>query len=72
MAQEVEIGRLLIPSPRIDNPNRKVWQIEYKAGELPPHFIYIDEADWTAEEEKKRITADIKKRLEKKREIISI
>lgn len=65
MAQEVIVKRTLVPTPTVDNPDRKVYQIEYRAGELPPHFIYIEEKDYTKEAEAAAIKADIKKHLER-------
>jgi hypothetical protein len=67
MTQEVEISRELLPAPTPDNPNRQVYQIQYKVGSLPPHFIYIDKAEWTEGVEKNRIKEDLKKVMEHKR-----
>ena len=72
MPQEVRVKRTLLPTPTIDDPNRKIYQIEYQAGELPPHFIYINEKDWTKEKEAALIKADMKKRIEAVTETISI
>lgn len=72
MPQEVRVKRTLLPAPTIDDHERKVYQIEYRAGELPPHFLYITEREWTKEKEAELIKKDIKKRLETTEEIISI
>jgi hypothetical protein len=72
MAQEVKVKRTLLPTPTIDDPERKIYQIEYQAGELPPHFVYITEKEWTKEKEAAAIKADIKKRVEAPSETISI
>ena len=72
MPQEVRVKRTLLTVPTIDEPERKVFQVEYRAGELPPHFIYIPEKEWTKEKEAELIKADIKKRLETTEETISI
>jgi len=72
MPQEVRVRRTTLPTPTIDDPERKIIQIEYRAGELPPHFIYIPEKEWTKEKEAAAIKADMKKRLETTEETISI
>ena len=72
MSQEVRITRILLATPAIDDPERKVYQIQYQAGELPPHFIYIPEKEWTKEKEVGLIKADMKKRIEATTETISI
>lgn len=72
MPLNIRINRVLLPSPTIDKPERKVYQIEYAAGELPPHFIYIEEKEWTKEKELKAIKADIEKRMGRAPEIVSI
>ena len=59
---QVTIKRTDLPAPTIDDPGRKVIQISYRQGELPPRFIYINKADWTEELETKQIKADIKTR----------
>jgi len=64
MAQEVSVKRTKLPAPTLDDPERMILQVQYQAGELPPHFIYIPEKDWTPELEKAKIKEDIKKRLE--------
>lgn len=72
MTQEVRVKRTLLLVPTIDDPERKVYQIEYRAGELPPRFLYIPEKEWTKEKEAKLIKADIEKRMEIPEEIITI
>ena len=72
MPQEVKVKRTLLPTPTIDDPERKIYQIEYQAGELPPHFVYITEKEWTKEKEAEVIKADIRKRVEAPSETISI
>ena len=72
MPQEVRVKRTLLPTPTIDDPERKVYQIEYQVGELPPHFLYIPEREWTKEKEAEAIKASIKERIEAPTETISI
>ena len=63
MPQIVTVKRVLLPAPDIADNNRKIYQIQDQAGELPPHFIYISEKDWTKEKEAAAIKADIDKRM---------
>ena len=72
MAQEVEVTRTLLPAPTPDDPERRIYQIQYRVGMLPPHFVYIPEKEWTEKKEKEAIQADIKKMMETKRTIIKI
>jgi len=72
MTQQVKVSRTLLATPTIDQPDRKVYQIEYVVGELPPHFVYIPEDQWTKEAEAKAIKADIDKRLKATGETITI
>jgi len=72
MAQQVRIKRTTLPTPTIDDPERKTIQVEYAAGELPPHFIFIPEKEWTKELEADRIKADLKKRLTTTEETLTI
>jgi hypothetical protein len=72
MPQEVEVTRTSIPAPSIDNPSRMVYQIMYRVGTLPPHFVYIEEKAWSDKAEKEAIQADIKKQLETKTTRISL
>ncbi len=72
MAQEVSVKRTKLSAPTLEDTERKIIQVQYQAGELPPHFIYIPEKDWTPELEKAKIKEDIKKRLEATREIITL
>jgi hypothetical protein len=66
MAQEVTIkSRVLLQAATVDDPQRKVYQIMYQVGELPPHFVFIPEKGYTKEKEAKAIQDDLKKRLAK-------
>jgi hypothetical protein len=70
--QQVEVIRTLLPSPAIDDPNRMVYQIEYRVGTLPPHFVYIEKSKWSEKKEKELIQDDIKKRLEAPKTTITL
>jgi 3',5'-cyclic AMP phosphodiesterase CpdA len=72
MPQDVKVTRTLLPTPTIDDPERKVYQIEYSVGELPPHFVYIPEKEWTKEKEAKLIKADMEKRMKAVGETITL
>lgn len=72
MAQDVEITRTLLPSPTIEDPERRVYRIQYRAGELPPAFVFILEKEWTKEKEAQLIRADIELRLKHRRPVIRI
>jgi hypothetical protein len=72
MPQEVTVKRTLLPTPTIDDPNRKTYQIQYQVGELPPSFVYITEKEWTKDKEAKAIKADMEKRLMPPGETITI
>ncbi len=73
MAQEVRIvSRTLMDTPTVDNPLRKVMMVQYQVGELPPGFVYIKKEDYTKEAEAAAIKADVKKRMEKPQETITI
>lgn len=63
MPQEIRVKRNLVPTPTVDDPNRKVFQIEYQVGELPPSFVYIQEKGYTKEKEAAAIKADLDKRM---------
>jgi len=69
---EVQVRRTLLPSPTIDDPERKVYQIEYRVGELPPRFLVIPEKEWSPEKEKEMIRADMRQRIQPPGEIITI
>ena len=56
---QVAIKRTELRTPTVDDPDRMVIQVEYRAGELPPRFLYIPKADWTEEEEARRIREDM-------------
>ncbi|MBA7559831.1 hypothetical protein ES708_01447 [subsurface metagenome] len=64
MSPAVTVKRTEMLVPTIDDPERKVYMVEYRSGELPPKFLYIPVKDWTKEKEKELIKADIEKRLE--------
>ena len=70
--QQVQITRTLLPAPTIDDPGRMVYQIQYQAGTLPPHFVYCDKAKWNEKEEKRLIQEDIKKQLETRPTIVTL
>lgn len=72
MSPQVTIRRTEMLVPTIDDPERKIYMIEYRSGELPPRFLYIPVKAWTKEEEAKLIKADIEKRLKTPEEIIEI
>ncbi|MBA7579741.1 hypothetical protein ES708_21617 [subsurface metagenome] len=72
MSPQVTVKRMEMLVPTIDDPERKVYMIEYRSGELPPKFLYIPVKDWTKELEAKMIKEDIEKRLEAPEEIIEI
>ena len=72
MPQVVKVTRTSLPTPTIDEPDRKVYQIQYTIGELPPHFVYIPVAEWTIEKEAKLIKADIEKRMKAVGETITL
>jgi hypothetical protein len=72
MSQQVEITRTLLPSPTPEEPGRRIYKIQYRAGELPWAFVWILEKEWTTEKEAKMIREDIDRRLKHRRETISI
>ncbi|MBA7571407.1 hypothetical protein ES708_13170 [subsurface metagenome] len=72
MSPAVTVKRTEMLVPTIDDPERKVYMIEYRSGELPPKFLYIPVKVWTKEEEAKLIKEDIEKRLKAPEEIIEI
>jgi len=72
MSPQVTVKRTEMLVPTIDDPERKVYMIEYRSGELPPKFLYIPVKDWTKEHEVKLIKEDIEKRLKAPEEIIEI
>lgn len=59
---EVRVTRSEISTPTPDDPERKVVQVIYQAGELPPRFLYIAKAKYTEELEAKMIREDMKGR----------
>jgi hypothetical protein len=61
---EVQVTRTELSSPTIDDPERRVIMIQYRSGELPPRFLYVNKADYTKEKEAELIREDIKKRTE--------
>ena len=72
MSPQVTVKRTKMLVPTIDDPEREVYMIEYRSGELPPRFLYIPVKEWTKEEEAKLIKADIEKRLKAPEETIEI
>ena len=68
----VTVKRTELLVPTIDDPERKVWMIEYRSGELPPKFLYIPVKEWSKELEAKLIKEDIEKRLKAPEETIEI
>jgi len=57
--------------PRIGEAVRTVL-VTYQAADLPPATISIPEAEYSLEEEKKRIRADIERRLKVKPEVYRV
>jgi len=57
--------------PRIGEAVRTV-MVTYQAADLPPATISIPEAEYSLEEEKKRIRADIERRLKVKPEVYRV
>jgi len=72
MSPQVTVKRTELQVPTIDDPERKVYMIEYRSGELPPKFLYIPVKEWTKELEAKLIKADIEKRIKAPEEIIEV
>ncbi|GAJ10991.1 unnamed protein product [marine sediment metagenome] len=72
MSPQVTIKRTEMLVPTIDDPERKIYMIEYRSGELSPKFLYISVKEWTKELEAKMIKEDISKRLVAPEEIIEI
>jgi len=70
--REVRVRRTELLMPSIEDPERKVYQIEYRIGELPPRFLYIPLKEWSKEREAKEIKADMEKRLKPPEETITI
>ena len=70
--QQVQVTRTLLPSPTIDAPDRMVYQIQYQAGTLPPHFVYCEKSKYTEKEEKRLIQEDIKKIMGTKQTIVTL
>ena len=72
MAQEVDVSRVLLPSPTAEDPARRTYKIRYVAGELPPAYVWLPEKDWTQEKEAEAIKEDIQRRLKHRRETIVV
>ena len=72
MSPQVTVRRTEMLIPTIDDPERKVYMIEYRSGELPPKFLYIPVKEWTKEKEAAMIKEDIEKRLKAPEETIEI
>jgi len=65
MPQVTIKSRTLLPAATVDDLDRKVYQVMYQVGELPPHFVYLPEKGYTKEKEAKAIQEDLNKRLTK-------
>lgn len=72
MSPQVAVKRTKMLIPTIDDPERQVYMIEYRRGELPPKFLYLPVKEWTKEKEIELIKADIEKRLKTPEELIEI
>jgi hypothetical protein len=72
MPQTVTVKRTLLPAPDLSDKDRKIYQVQYQAGELPPHFVYISEKEWTKEKEAELIKADLNKRISAKSETLTL
>lgn len=68
----VTVKRTLLPAPDLTDPTRKIYQIQYQVGELPPHFIYMPEKEWSAAKEATAIKADLDKRMSATPQTITI
>ena len=68
----VTVKRTLLPAPDLSDPTRKIYQIQYQVGELPPHFIYMPEKEWSAAKEADLIKADLNKRMSATPQTITI
>lgn len=69
---EVKVKRTELHLPTPDDPERKVYQIEYQVGELPPRFLFLPVKGWTKVAEAAAIKADIKTRTEAPEETIEL
>ncbi len=72
MSQSVTVRRTDLPTPSLDDPTKVTVQVEYRVGELPPRFLYLDKKLWTKEKEAELIKADLKRRMEAPGEVITI
>ncbi len=72
MSPQVTVKRTEMLVPTIDDPERKLYMIEYRSGELPPKFLYIPLKEWTKEKEAAMIKEDIEKRMKAPEETIEI
>ena len=72
MTQQVSVTRKELPAPDISDMDRKIVQITYQLGELPPRFLYIPKKEYSKEAEAKAIKADIEKMIGKPAETITI
>ncbi len=70
--QKVAVTRTELNAPDLTDPNRKIVQIQYQVGELPPRFLYLDKKLWTKEKEAELIKADLAKRMSPPGETITI
>lgn len=69
---KVSVTRTELPAPDLADPNRKITQIEYRVGELPPRFVYIPTAEWSKEAELKLIRQDMAKVMTPPSNIIEV
>jgi len=73
--EEVEVEILgreeIVLYPRLGQP-MIMTIITYSAAGLPPATIEIPKAEWTLEEEQRRIKEDVKRRLEFKPEVYTV
>lgn len=69
---DVKVTRTKVKVPTVDDPEREVYQIMYRSGELPPRFVFIPVKDYTEELEKEKIKADLEKRQASKEETLTL
>ncbi len=70
--QNVAVTRTELQAPDLTDPNRRIMQIQYQVGELPPRFLYVDKKLWTKEKEAELIKADLAKRMSPPGETIQV
>jgi len=71
-AEEVQVRRTELQIPRPGAEPETVVYITYMTKDLPPGLVTISKAEWTLEEEIKRIRADIDGRRKVKPSVIRI